>query len=73
MSVCVSVFKWCQVFCMLLYVSFSFVFILRVCERTTHSFILSIAMPKEQEEGSSVTTVTVNDDSGAAISLSINQ
>ena len=30
-------------------------------------------MSKEQEQGSSVTTVTVNDDSGAAISPSINQ
>ena len=30
-------------------------------------------MSKEQEQGSSVTTVTVNDDSGATISPSINQ
>ena len=30
-------------------------------------------MSKQQEQGSSVTTVTVNDDSGAAISPSINQ
>ena len=30
-------------------------------------------MSKEQEQGSSVTTVTVNDDSGAAISPSMNQ
>lgn len=41
---------------------------------TTHSFVLAIAMPKEQEQGSSVsTTVTVNDGSGAAISPSVNQ
>ena len=38
---------------------------------TTHSFILAVAMPKEQEQGSSVSTVTVNDDSGTAISPSI--
>ena len=30
-------------------------------------------MSKEQEQGFTVTTVTVNDDSGAAISPSINQ
>ena len=40
---------------------------------TTHSFVLAIAMPKEQEQGSSVSTVTVNDGSGAAISPSVNQ
>lgn len=30
-------------------------------------------MPKEQDQGSSVSTVTVNDGSGAAISPSVNQ
>lgn len=40
---------------------------------TTHSFVLAIAIPKEQEQGSSVSTVTVNDGSGAAISPSVNQ
>ena len=40
---------------------------------TTHSFVLAIATPKEQEQGSSVSTVTVNDGSGTAISPSVNQ
>ena len=38
---------------------------------TTHSFILAVTMPKEREQGSSVSTVTVNNDSGTAISPSI--
>lgn len=40
---------------------------------TTHSFVLAIAMPKEQEQGSSVSTVTVNDGSDTAMSPSVNQ
>ena len=38
---------------------------------TTHSFVLAVTMPKEQEQGSSVSIVTVNDDPGTAISPSI--
>ena len=54
--------------------SCSFVFILRVCERLkpTISFCL-LAMSKEREQGSSVSTVAVNDDSGTAISPSITR
>ena len=36
-------------------------------------FRFAFAMPKEQQQRSSVSTVTVNDDSGAAINLSINE
>ena len=52
--------------------SCSFAFILRVCERLqpTVSFCLFV-MSKEREQGSSVSTVTVNDDSGTAISPTI--
>ena len=54
--------------------SCSFVFILRVCERLqpTVSFCLFV-MSKEREQASSVSTVTVNDDSGTAISPSITR
>ena len=54
--------------------SCSFVFILRVCERLqpTVSFCLFVTS-KELEQGSSVSTVTVNDDSGTAISPSITR
>ena len=54
--------------------SCSFVFILRVCERLqpTVSFCLFV-MSKEREQGSSVSTVTVKDDSGTAISPSITR
>ena len=38
---------------------------------TTHSFVLAVTMPKEREQGSSVSTATVNVDSGTAISPSI--
>ena len=40
---------------------------------TTHSFVLGSTMSKEQKQGSSVSTVTVNDDSGTAISPPITQ
>ena len=53
--------------------SCSFVFTLRFCERLRPIGVLAIAIPKEQEQGSSVSTVTVNDGSGAAISPSVNQ
>ena len=36
-------------------------------------FRFAFAMPKEQQQRSSVSTFTVNDDSGAAINLSINE
>ena len=36
-------------------------------------FRFAFAMPKEQQQRSSVSTVTVNDDSGAAINLSIDE
>ena len=54
--------------------SCSFAFILRVCERLqpTVTFCL-FAMSKEQEQGSSFSTVAVNDDSGTAISPSITR
>lgn len=57
------------------YIGVLFICIHPSCLRmpTTHSFVLAIAMPKEQEQGSSVSTVTVNDGSGAAISPSVNQ
>ena len=54
--------------------SCSFVFILWVCERlqpTVSSCLFG--MSKEREQGSSVSTVTVNDDSGTAISPSISR
>ena len=44
-----------------------------LCTPTTHSFVFAFAMPKEQQQRSSVSTVTVNDDSGAAINPSINE
>ena len=44
-----------------------------LCTPTTHSFVFAFAMPKEQQQRSSVSTVTFNDDSGAAISPSINE
>ena len=54
--------------------SCSFAFILRVCERLqpTVTFCL-FAMSKEREQGSSFSTVAVNDDSGTAISPSITR
>ena len=52
--------------------SCSFIFILQVgeCLQPTISFCL-LTMSKEREQGSSVLTVTVNDDSGTAISPNI--
>ena len=44
-----------------------------LCTPSTHSFVFAFALPKEQQQRSSVSTVTVNDDSGAAISPSINE
>ena len=55
--------------------SCSFVFILRVCVRLlpTVSFLLSLPPRSSSKLRSSASTVTVNDDLGAAISPSINQ
>ena len=55
--------------------SCSFVFILRVCARLlpTVLFLLSLCSRSSSKLRSSVLIVTVNDDSGAAISPSINQ
>ena len=45
-----------------------------LCTPTTHSFVFAFVMPKEQQQRSTlVSTVTVNDDSGAAISPSIKE
>ena len=47
----------------------SFISILRVCVRLQ---LTAVTMPKEREQGSSVSTVAVNDDSGTAISPAIS-
>ena len=44
-----------------------------LCTPTTHSFVFAFVMPMEQQQRSSVSTVTVNDDSGADISPSIKE